>query len=491
MSLATTFKSARRAGVPLVMVETPDGASAQSVILRVTPDNTPVTRWDMVRGLCAVTEAANSCVSQITDGDPASVNRPDELFERLKNFDESGIILFYGAEKILGESFVRQGLWNMRDTFKERGQTAVLFVPVGTKLSNDLKDDFIVLDHNLPEAEDLAKIATKLREDANLAPLSETDTNKAVDATLGLSEFAAEQVIAMAMTREGLDHSTLWDRKRKAIEGTNGLKVWKGAETFDKLGGLENAKRFFKAYVKGKQPPRCIVFIDEIEKQIGTQQDTSGTSQSMLGSMLSWMEDKDITGCLLVGVAGSGKTAISKALGNEAGCPTIQFDLSGMKGSLVGSSEQNLRSAMATVDAIGQGRVMVLATCNSMANLPPELKRRFKFSTMFFDLPSKEERQGIWKLYLEKFGLTGTIPNDTDWTGAEVRTCCQIADQLQIPLTEAAAYIVPVAKSGKDAIAKLRTEANGNYISASYSGVYQLNEVKATTTPNRVIKIEE
>lgn len=491
--MRTSFLQAWKAGVPLLMIETSDPAAAEDVIVDVLNGKNqeiPVVRWDMVRGIYSVNEAGKPVADMLVNGDDARRARPDSLLEVIGNLPEGGIALLYGAEKVITEPYVRQGVWNLRNPFKSKGKMLVLLTPIGTKLSGDLRDDVVVIDHALPDEAQLEKIASSLIEDAGLAKLSEAAMAKTVDTTLGLSEFAAEQVIAMSITKQGVDTATLWERKRKAIEQTAGLSVWKGKERFADIGGLANAKKFFGALIKGKVPPRVVVFIDEIEKAIGSSQDTSGVSASMLGTLLSWMEDKDITGSLLIGVAGSGKSAISKALGNEADCPTIQFDLTGMKGGIVGTSEQNLRSAIATVDAIGQGKVMVVATCNSMANMPPELKRRFKFSTMFFDLPSAEERAAIWKLYLKKFGLSGKLPEDANWTGAEVRTCCQIADRLNISLIEAAEYIVPVAKSGAAVIERLRREASGNYVSASYSGCYKYDDGSQVETKGRKISVE-
>ena len=50
-------------------------------------------------------------------------------------------------------------------------------------------------------------------------------------------------------------------------------------------------------------------------------------------------------------------------------------------------------------------------------------------------------------MYLEKFGLDPDQPrpDDRDWTGAEIKSCCRLAALLDVPLVEAARNIVPVA----------------------------------------------
>jgi hypothetical protein len=202
------------------------------------------------------------------------------------------------------------------------------------------------------------------------------------------------------------------------------------------------------------------------------QRDTSGVSADYLGQLLSWMQDTEALGLFFVGPAGTCKSALAKAAGREAGVPTVAFDLGGMKGQYVGQSEQRLRQALQVVDAVGQGKVLVIATSNNIASLPPELRRRF-MATFFFDLPTPEERELIWRIYEEKYQTTGERPDDTDWTGAEIKQCCSLSDTLGISKAEAANYLVPVAKSSYESIQRLRDMADGTFIAASAHGVYQ------------------
>jgi len=127
------------------------------------------------------------------------------------------------------------------------------------------------------------------------------------------------------------------------------------------------------------------------------------------------------------------------------------------------------------VESISQGRALWVATCNSLANLSDELKRRFKLAKFFFDLPDAAERESIWKIYLGKFQLKEkwTVVDSAGWTGAEIEECCHKAWNLEIPLTEAAKYIVASTKSDGDNIEARRRQASGRFLSASKPGVYQ------------------
>src|SRR5256885_15006009 len=90
------------------------------------------------------------------------------------------------------------------------------------------------------------------------------------------------------------------------------------------------------------------------------------------------------------------------------------------------------------IDAVSQGRSLWIATCNSITSLPPELRRRFTLGTFFFDLPSAEERRAIWNIYVNRWRLTGELPDDEGWTGAEIKECCRKAWRLTLSLRESA-----------------------------------------------------
>jgi SpoVK/Ycf46/Vps4 family AAA+-type ATPase len=307
-----------------------------------------------------------------------------------------------------------------------------------------------------------------------------------------LAAFPAEQVLAMSVSRSGLDLDQLWDRKRQVIEQTPGLSVWRGGETFDDIGGCDNIKRFLKAVINGAEAPRGIVFLDEIEKAFaGTGTDLSGVKTELTGGILTWMQDRGADGCLLIGPPGAAKSLVAKATGNTAGIPTIAFDLGSMQNALVGSSGERLRSALKVVDAVTNGRSLWIATCNSIGTLPPELRRRFTLGTFFFDLPSPAERAAIWKIYLAKYGVSGELPDDDGWTGAEIRECCRKAYRLNLTLKESAEYIVPVSRSAADQIKSLRQQASGKFISASNPGVYQFQESSAVARSGRAFRNAE
>jgi hypothetical protein len=492
------FKAARGRSVPLVGVTTADPAATMERLIASLKAGSPVLRWDVVRGITPV-NAAGKQLLKTAQIDGSEFGNPVEALtvvngEKLgKPGVSDGLVLFMvNAHLFVKDAPILQAVWNLRDEFKANSRMLVLLAPSLT-LPAELEHDVIVLDEPLPNHEELVAIvreqyANAKRAVSALPDLTDDILNRAVDALTGLAAFTAEQITAMSLTKAGIDLDMLWERKRQAIEQTPGMQVWRGGESLDDVAGYDNAKLAIRRLLGSKREPRVVVFIDEIEKMIGgAERDSSGVSQDQLGQTLSYMQDHDVTGLIFIGPPGAAKTALAKAAGTTLGVPTIALDLGGMKGSLVGESEQRLRAALKVITAVGNNRALFIATCNSIGNLPPELRRRFTRGTFFFDLPTSGERKAIWALYAKKFDLTAAqmadMPNDTDWTGAEIKQCASMAWDMGLTLREAAEYVVPVATSAKESIARLRSQATGRFISASQPGVYMAADDQIADQP--------
>lgn len=479
------FKQIRNRGVPLCAFETADPAATIKTCLKVlngTATDSTICVWDIIQGLVGLSDKGKQFITNLCgDVEPRiATGNPAECLQRLMDSDNKAaakcIIFWCNAHRFIDNESVAQGFWNLRDKFKGIGATLVLLAPIIT-LPSELKQDVVVINEPLPDEAELSDIVTQIVKDAELKPsLVEPDRPVIVDTLRGLSAFAAEQCLAMSLSKTGIDKTQLWERKRKMIEQTPGLAVWSGGETFDDLGGLDNLKTFLRSVLKsGKTPVRAIGFIDEIEKGLaGSAGDTSGTSQDQLQVFLKVMQDLNIPGMILLGHAGTGKSAIAKAAGSEAGCPVIAIDTGSMKGSLVGESERRIRTAMEVFKAVSQGKGLFIATCNKIASLPPELRRRFTLGTFFVDLPSTEEQSKIWDIWLKRYDIKLTEPRPfcIGWTGAEIKACCDVSYRTGLSLKEAAAFIVPVVKSAPDQVSGLRNQAHGRFICASKSGVY-------------------
>jgi hypothetical protein len=108
----------------------------------------------------------------------------------------------------------------------------------------------------------------------------------------------------------------------------------------------------------------------------------------------------------------------------------------------------------------------------------------------FVDLPGRDQKDGIWGIYTESYGLDAkqARPDDTNWTGAEIKSCCRLASLLDVPLVQAAQNVVPVAVTAGDKIEGLRQWASGRCLSADRVGVYSRSEGGGEGRVRRVVR---
>ena len=392
------------------------------------------------------------------------------------------VLVCHNLHRYLGSGELVQVLQQTLLDGKAERRILIILAPI-VQLPPELERLFIVLEHALPDREQLQQIALSLTgADATVSgPAAGANLDRVLDAAAGLTHHEAEGAMALSLTRHGeIRPEVVFELKSQALRKANLLTLHRGPESFQDIGGLEALKSFCKRALA----PRANHLVRP-------------------------------RGILLLGVPGTGKSFLAKALGNETGRPTLLLDLGALMGSLVGQTEQNLRSALRQIDAMapcilfcdelekalpqasGQGDsgvgarmlgslltwlgdhtsdVFFLGTCNDMARMPPELTRAERFDGVFFlDLPGPQERSRIWSLCLEKFQLPAQpLPPDGQWTGAEIHACCRLAALLGLPLQEAARQIVPVAITSREQVERLRGWAAGRCLSASQPGIFTL-----------------
>ena len=491
------FERARVVSVPLMEIRTADQAATVATVQAARGyGDIPLVQWDAATGMHSVNKAGELALSGAQARNPvtgrmepapitakATVDFVKAMVEA-QRLPETTVLFVHNAHRQLvsADPYVTAGsvqaVANLRDEFKKNFRMAVLLTS-GMQTPPELQHDVVRLDHELPGAAELATIVTELYAASQLPAPKQDALNKIVEACSGVSTFAAETNVSLALTQSGVDMDTLLELHRRTIESTRGLSVHRGPETFADIRGLENVKRRLTRIRKGKLPIGVVVFMDEFDKSMANvEQDTSGVRMDQLKSLLTRMEDRRWHGIVLKGVPGGGKSLVGKAFGNECGVPTIMMDLGGLEDSLVGNSEQNIRRALDVIEAVGGGHAFFIAATNDASPMRPEMQRRFTKGTFFVDLLTAEERDAAWKLHLLKLGLPATMkrPNDDGWTGAEIRNCCEEAWNTDTTLIEAAEYVLPVALARAEEIDAMRRAAHGRYLDASKAGQYSYIE---------------
>lgn len=496
------IKSLRKVNTPLVAVETVDPKAAMAAIAKsfVNGDQPAFLHWSLVSGYTGENAAGQEVIREVFREMAAGMDMtPEQVAGGMTNVVEALKIAkqFPTRSLVFAETLAacwdeqgtsgiaaQQATLDLRDEFKADRRTLVVLAPT-IKLPGLLKDTITLLTEPLPTVDDLRCICVKAYDGMQTGHPAEDMLDEMVDALVGLPAFPAEQTVSECLRSavdagEELDPRDLFGASTQVINQTSGLTVGGAKVTFIDVGGNAAIKEYLALVGAGKFRPRVVLHIDEIEKSLGGfggggPGDNTGTTQDQVGQLLQWMEDSGVTGLLLVGPPGCSKTLLADATAGELGVRKVRMDLGAMKGSLLGQSEAAIRDALRVISAIGQDKVLVIATCNKLDALPPEFKRRFKLGIWYCDLPSDEEREEIWRIQRDKYDIPVSYarPSVPDLVGADIRNICEIADGLGIDLAKASKYIVPVAKAAAATITSLRNLADGNFLSTSYEGPYR------------------
>lgn len=475
MDLCRQVKAARRAGTPLLAISTPDAAATIAEIVAAINGDSPKLAWDCVQSYKPLNESGAAAMSAL-NLEKAEFG-PHMAMVEAENLPERSVVFVHNAHMFMGDPLFKQAVWNLRDKFKQNNRTLIL-LGSGIVLPPELAGSTTVLDEPLPNEQQIAIIVDDVTKLAGVE-LTPEQMDKAVHSLAGLPAFQVEQATAESLEFSNeqpmLDQDGLWERKRRLVEQTPGLTIYRGSDKFDSIGGCQSVKEFLSAILNGRYCPRAVVWVDEIEKALaGAKGDTSGVSQDQLATLLGYIEDHNHIGMILNGPPGTAKSALAKAAGCEAGIPTIRLDLGGTKGSLVGQSEQQLRAALKVITAVSNDKALWIATSNSVANMDTAMLRRMP-DIFYCDLPDAEERAAIWAIWKDRYGLhdDSTLPDSDDgWVGANIRKACEKAWMLGCTVSAASRYVVPVGKTAAGEIATLRKQAEGRYLSARFPGVY-------------------
>ena len=399
----------------------------------------------------------------------------------LASSDGTAILVLENFHRFLQSAEIVQAVMRQVISGKQNRVIVVVLAPV-VQLPIELEKLFVVLEHDLPDREELEQIARGIATEEGELP-ADVQLQAVIDAAAGLTRMEAENAFSLALIRNNqIAADAVWELKSQMLKKSGTLSLYQGQEDFSRLGGLTNLKAFCK---------RAML--------------NTARGNSLLRPR----------GVMLLSPPGCGKSQFCKALGKEVGRPVLQLDVGSLMGSLVGQSEERTRSAFKVIDAMApciamidevekafagigssgdsgvasrmfgtflswlndhESDVFVVCTSNDIAKLPPEFGRSERFDGIFFlDLPSLEEKDGIWKLYRQLYGIDSTSrhPDDTNWTGAEIKSCCRLAALLDVSLAQAAQNVVPVAVTSAESIDRLRIWASGRCLSASTPGIYQ------------------
>ncbi|MFC6009562.1 AAA family ATPase [Nocardia lasii] len=405
-----------QARFPLLFVETFEEQRVHAeIIAAATGLAVPraVWHWSSTQGLCR-----EGGLPERNTTEPAAMLGGVTRVQERSVFVLDDLHAFLGDGSRPADPQVVRALRDLVREFRggESARTAIIVAPV-LRIPPELEKDVTVLDFALPDEQSMRELLDSMiarNHDTVSIALGASGHDRLTKAALGLTLAEAENAFSLAMVNGNTltedDVEVVLTEKAQTIRKSGLLELIRTEVRLDDVGGLEVLKTWL-----GKR------------------------SDSWLAEAVAYGLPAP-KGVLITGVPGCGKSLTAKAVAASWGLPLIRLDIGRMFAGLVGASEHNIRTALATaeacapcvlwVDEIDKGfagagsagdtgtsarvfgtfltwmqekdrPVFVVATANSIENLPPEFLRKGRFDEIFFvDLPSAAERETIWRLHL-------------------------------------------------------------------------------------------
>lgn len=420
-----------RAAYPLIYVISPEEDRVEATLREVSGRRKRrFVTWSITEGFGE--EGGNL---------PKDVRDPVRALENVDRFEDHALFVFRDFHPYLTDPTIVRRLRDLCRSFATRSRYKkhmVLLSPV-FKAPMELEKDMAVVDFDLPAREEILEIvqatldSVPMKDRANIHLVKDTELKeRVVEAALGLTANEIRSVLSKSLVRtRDFDIETILDEKKHIIRKSGILEFFESREQWNDVGGLDVLKDWLKK--------RHMAFTQRARE---------------FGLPIP-------KGILMIGVPGCGKSLTAKAVSSLWQMPLLRLDVGKVFSSLVGSSEENIRRAIGTAEAVApsilwldelekgfsgtkssgesdagttarvfasfitwlqekQSQVFVIATANDVTMLPPELLRKGRFDEIFFvDLPDPTERSEIVRIQIEKLNRRSTVQRDPDTFDAD------------------------------------------------------------------------
>ena len=420
-----------RAAYPLIYVISPEEDRVEATLREVSER----------RGRQFVTWSITEGFDEDGGGLPKDVKDPIRALENVDRFEDHALFVFRDFHPYLTDPVIVRRLRDLCRSFSTRSRYKKHLILLSSvfKAPLELEKDMAVVDFDLPDREEILDIvqntldSVPMKDRANISLAKDGDLKeRVVEAALGLTANEIRSVLSKSLVRtRDFDIETVLDEKKHIIRKSGILEFFESREGWNDVGGLEVLKDWLKK--------RQIAFSQRARE---------------FGLPIP-------KGILMIGVPGCGKSLTAKAVSSLWQMPLLRLDVGKVFSSLVGSSEENIRRAIRTAEAVApsilwldelekgfsgtkssgesdagttarvfasfitwlqekQSQVFVIATANDVTMLPPELLRKGRFDEIFFvDLPDPGERSEIVRIQIEKLNRRSSIQRDPGAFDAE------------------------------------------------------------------------
>ncbi len=318
ISSATEVEDLVKARYPIIYLVSPEEKRVERALREMA------LRREYKLAAWSITKGFESLAGEHRGGD---VKDPLKALDHIAGVEGKGLFILRDYHAFVDNPQVVRKLRDLAHALRETKKSVILLSPV-LKVPPELEKEIAVNDWNLPDRAEINAIIEKALQQlpANVDPGIAATTEgreRITEAALGLTYVEAENVINKSIVRtKTFDVQTILSEKKHIIRKSGILEYYEAAESLDEIGGLET----LKAWLQKRR--------------------NAFTSQAReFGLPLP-------KGILLIGVPGCGKSLTAKAVGAAWQMPLLRLDVGKIFGGLVGASEENIRKAIKTAEAV-------------------------------------------------------------------------------------------------------------------------------------------
>src|SRR3954467_74356 len=328
MNFQSEVETLIRARYPILYIISSEEMRVQQLIVEIANKRQKkVFEWSFSTG---IVPAGTSLQSQKHRN--AATKDPLAALDQVIEQVEPAIFIFKDFHPFLTKSnfAVVRKLKDIALHLKNSFKTIILVSPI-MEIPTELEKEITVLNYPLPSRDDLSELLDRIIADVKqfsqvVIDLDDAGRERLLQAALGLTLGEAENVFAKIIVKEERlsgDHvNEVFAEKQQIIRKSGLLEYYTTEESFSSVGGLSVLKDW----------------IDKRAVAFSTEARAFGLAAPK--------------GILMLGVQGCGKSLCAKAVSNHWQLPLLRFDMGRMFGSFVGSSEENVRRAIAVAESV-------------------------------------------------------------------------------------------------------------------------------------------
>lgn len=514
--MASVFKLSD-AGASVIQIQTRESIRAAMVLRQnlVGASKCEYREWDVVNGFRTFTQ--ENYTNNINKGDQKLIDFHDCLMHPLSELrtpsssicakkDTVHYFIYVDAHPYIKDNPLIIELLQQYAAILPTTNVCLIFITPEVSLEGVPPGTVMVTEMKTPSADELEAVLRKIinqsEEDFEMA-LDDGDYKQIAQLGLGLTLFEFETYAAIAIVDAGIKKARAIDAdmmsagialgKTDVVKQSEILELYANVD-MSEVGGMQRLKDWVAT--------RQACYSDEA-REFGIEPPK---------------------GAVVVGVPGTGKSLVAKAISSELGIPLVRFSVERVFSKYVGDSESRVRSALAMVEAMapcvlfideidkglsgtangGDGGVssrvlgtlltwlndckapvFTMVTANRVEGLPPELLRKGRFDQIFsVGLPTSEERKEVLDIHMRKRG------HEIDFDKKDIARFVEYSERYVPAEIEAAVKdaLILAFNEGEGATLQMEhiVQALQNMVPMSVSNAAQIDAIIAWASTNAV-----